>query len=246
MDIPYEKVLAAMTEGANTHWLVLLDCCYAGIAHLQGQFETVAASTWLDIAASAKWSNFTADIASGFQKLAKAQNPFSVPGLLNAIEKNMVLKNLPQPVYRPHQDHERRSIIITPLKNPLPSAKGLPKITNADKRALVTLSVTIEDVNTIPSAQEFKHWLTTNLPKNLRFLKIRTSWESASMTMVIAIPREIWHRLVHRTEYHILSFDWEEFTPESAGSDDDEDPLPLAQRDTNVRGGSSAAQKYRF
>ena len=112
-----------------------------------------------------------------------------------------------QPIYKGHSDPSRPPALIHKIEmSPPPQdvVMGVPRHSH------VMIGVKVSKNNTVPKAEQFKRWLTANVPHYIEDITIEARRETESMPVLVILPIEIWLILRDHPAYSFYTYrpDW--------------------------------------
>lgn len=199
-------------HGIHGDILLILDTCYASVSACSLGPEVLAAAGWLDEAAANLDTSFTralieelkllnghpttvAQLYSSIHRKGAEYNLLCNPVQIPQIGKSsIVLKKMTGPTQRKPESHEARMRKIDALEQ-------------SESRVLI--SVHLQDDIRLPDVEEWKRWLTINVPSRVLSsdISIEAAFKTKSSLLLMAIPFEVWTMLKADNEaYKFVSF----------------------------------------
>lgn len=178
--------------------LYIFDCCSAGAAATYDGPEFLAAAAWDATAGSAINTSFTRILIDELNVLNGA--PQTIASIFASMFRNATqsqLDALPVHIIKRGTD----SITLAKLAGPkqmkpeaFETRKRKGKFPVSDGRVL--LSVQLEDDVTFPDLEQWKTWLTTNIPLGIFDVDITIeSLFTGSRVLLVTVPLEVWTML---------------------------------------------------
>lgn len=116
--------------------------------------------------------------------------------LTNALKNNMEVI----PIHKPNLDYP--SVLFHKIDSREAQALVRAPRTSAAK-VLITVSISNDN---LPDSEAWSHWLTTNMPTDIRDIEIMARWKAASCTILVSIPIQLWDYLKDNPAYNFVSF----------------------------------------
>ncbi|KAF4505467.1 hypothetical protein G6O67_007413 [Ophiocordyceps sinensis] len=188
----------------NDQRLVILDCCVAGLAHLDhDDFEVLCASSWESVAAGSAQASFTRAIIDELKALNGGA--ITTTQLISRLHSHRsVRKGVSMPVHKRALDDDRPPALIHRIeKTPAPTSA---QVTAVKRHSHVLIAVKVAKENTVPNATEWARWLKTNLPPYVGEMQITAKWKTGSALVVFVLPIEIWLGLPERDAYSFIEY----------------------------------------
>lgn len=201
-----------MIESAVGDVLYIFDTCFAATAAVYDWPEVLAATSWGDIAGAQLDTSFTRMLIDELKSLNGA--PCSIAHVYSSIHRNATVNKIERgPVHIAKKGKD--SIILAPFRGPKrrklePSEARRQRIDilqASENRVLI--SIHLQDNITVPDLEQWKNWLTTNIPSRILSsdITIEAVFEGASSIALITLPLEVWTMLPADEEaYNFISF----------------------------------------
>ncbi len=192
--------------------LYIFDTCFAASAALYDGPEVLAASSWGDSAGANLQTSFTRMLIDELTE--RDGSPCTVAEIYSSIHRNATTTQPEQgPVHIPRQN--KGSITLAkrlPPKQRKPESQDVRRrkiddLGAAEERVLI--SVHLQDSITIPNLQEWRRWLTTNIPSRLLSVgvTIEGAFRASSTLLLLNVPIGLWTMLpANDPAYTFVSF----------------------------------------
>ena len=204
-----------------------MDCCNSGTASLEDGIELLGASTDDTGASGCAKSCFTQSLLNALD--INQGDSVSMAQLLSTMLRDDEVLKHAEPIHHPPFDetepYQKSAVFHSMIKAPSRLAPPSPP---ESKRAKVMLTVCLNKASTLPNASAWKAWLTSNIPPGIASIDILGTWETGSITVLVAVPVEIWAMIRPRHAYDFVSLYLGGFKQYAAPS---QQPLFHAQRE---------------
>ncbi|PHH72062.1 hypothetical protein CDD80_4808 [Ophiocordyceps camponoti-rufipedis] len=191
----------------SDHHLVILDCCAAGLAHLeQTEVEVLGASAWESQSSASPDASFTNALIGAIE--GAQGDPITTTRLMaKMLSMESVRQGMSMPVHKLAAEKRSPALIHRIQRSPSPAAALAES--PPPKHAHVVITVKVAKSDTVPVARDWAEWLTTNLPPYVGHIDIRANWTTGSSTVLVVLPYEIWLALPDKRAYQFLCYDFE-------------------------------------
>jgi ribosomal protein S10 len=192
--------------------LYILDTCFAASAAIYDGPEVLAAVSWGDVAAANLQTSFTRMLIDELKALDGA--PCPVARIYSSIHRNAITNNLERgPVHIPKKGKE--SIVLTKMHGPkqrkpesyITRKRRIDAFDPSENRVLI--AVNLQDNIHMPDMEEWKNWLTTNIPSHILSsdITIEAVFHGSSSVLLVTLPVEVWTMLPADEEaYNFITF----------------------------------------
>lgn len=204
--------MQGIPEDSKGDVLFILDSCFTASAALYDGPEMLAAASWGDVAGAQLDTSFTRMLIDELKSLDGS--PCSIAHIYASIHRNAIVNNLGRgPVHIAKKGKE--SIILAKIYGPKqrkPESfevrrQRIDRLPSSENRVLI--SIHLQDNITVPDLEQWKNWLTTNIPSRLLStdITIEAIFHGASSVALITLPLEVWTMLpINEEAYSFISF----------------------------------------
>ena len=188
--------------------LLLLDCCAAAICGIQSQelqVEVLAACGFESQAGAIPGESFTEHLVDTFEALGTTA--VNVGQLYNFIHNDFATKNwYATPVWIPVKGKDSVTLHIIPRSNTVRELADL-KVATATVPNRVHITVSLDShVTDVPDQEAWKRWMTTNLPPNIRDIRIEAKIETDSCIVHLSMSPMVWTALATHRPHGSFTF----------------------------------------
>lgn len=176
-----------------------MDSCNSAMAAIRPEGEILTASGWESVTSANLASSFTRFVIDELTALngrAIAVCDLHAKLMDNALRTNMSAT----PIHKSNFNYP--SVVIHKIgSREAQDLNRVPRTTAA--KVLITVSISFND---LPNINEWKNWLTSNMPTDINNIEIVAHWNSASRTVLVSLPIQVWDYLRENPAYSFVSF----------------------------------------
>ncbi|KAF4550715.1 Hypothetical protein D9617_16g015040 [Elsinoe fawcettii] len=188
--------------------LIILDCCDAAAAAVtvSDRVEMLGAAGWCEAASADVKTAFSTILADHLDSSYNKQERITACRLTSRIMSRAMKAQLKwgTPFHCASRDSDKSPVTFTPKTDPKPPVRSGAPPSASPSTSFVTIKAIFEDGSELPSLEEWKRWLMTHLPRDLRTIEIDGKWQYGSKMIIFTMPFEIWTFLADRPEYAFI------------------------------------------